>query len=193
VRTVAKPIAVETVRAAVPSARFVLLGALHEDDVDPAAFEVLEAAAAPVAADIQGYTRCIEGQRVRPRSSRHLARVLALSQIVKASEDELAVAQQALGASADEIAVSFDLQHLLITAGSRGGRVVRPGQATLAYPGIPTQCLDSTGAGDVFFAAYLCQCWLSGASVQTATEHAALVAAEHVKGAFLPQAWRSLA
>lgn len=164
----------------------VLLGALHPNDVGADALERLASASGRVAADLQGWVRRVEGREVTPGASPLLERVLRIASVIKADPEEIEVAAAALGCAEPEMCGRFGIEELLISNGSRGGRIRFPAGAPVEYAAVPIEAAaDSTGAGDVFFAAYLVSRFVRGLAPDAAARAAAEVAARQVAGRWL--------
>ena len=169
---------------------WIVRGALHPDDVEERVLDRL--AMLPLASDIQGFVRRIEDGRVRAAASDRLGRVLERSRIVKADDDEIAVAAAALGCDEADLARRFGIEELIVTRADRGGRVHRLGQPTFAYDAVPVRRIeDPTGAGDVFLAAYL-TARMGDRSPQEAARFAAEISARQVAGDWLDAAMLAL-
>lgn len=164
----------------------VLLGALHPGDIDDSVLERLERPGTSVACDLQGFVRRVENGRVRADASPRLARVLGLSRTLKADAAELAVAEAALGCGAAEMLERFAIEELIVTGADRGGRIHRRGGDAFGYDAAPARRVeDPTGAGDVFFAAYLAARLAGRQSPREAARQAATLATRQVEGGWL--------
>jgi sugar/nucleoside kinase (ribokinase family) len=179
----ARPIAPEDlVPAGAP--RLVHLGPLHPDDIEASVPAALAAPGRAIAADLQGLARHVEGGRVQARCSPQAGRFLASCDFLKGDEDEVETVAAGLGLAPAALLAALGVEELVVTAGGRGGRVLtRAGEQR--YEGVSVVASDPTGAGDVFFAAYLVARLLRGASPGEAAGHAASVAADHVRGRHL--------
>ena len=82
----------------------------------------------------------------------------------------------------------FKLEELVITAGSAGGWVMKPCGDKVRYDAATTErIVDTTGAGDVFFAAYIALRREKGCDVEEACQCAARLAAQHVEGCLIDE------
>jgi fructokinase len=126
-----------------------------------------------------------------------LARVLARTDVVKVSDDDLAWLVP--GAGVEEAARSLLAPGAvaLVTLGARGALVVRPEGKVVALPAVPVDVVDTIGAGDAFLGGFLHAWQADGlgragvaddAAVRAATEAALAAAARAVSVA--GAAWR---
>jgi len=84
------------------------------------------------------------------------AKFLPFATLIKASEEDLAVAFP--GADQQALAKTWFRQGLklcVVTCGARGAIALRPGRPLLTVPGLPIDAVDTVGAGDSFHAALL--------------------------------------
>ena len=132
---------------------WVHLGPLHPADLDRGWFELT---GRPLALDVQGMVRRIAGERVVAEAAPDLARLLRRLHWLKAGLDEWQVVLEALGTDEAGFAARHPDIEVLCTEGRKGGAVLRADTATLSWTPMPVvDRHDPTGAGDVFFAAYL--------------------------------------
>ena len=133
---------------------------------------------AGIAVDVQGYTRRVEKGRVHPAISENLHDVLLASTIIKADRIELQAILDAYQMRIDEIINAYRLSEVVVTAGREGGYVALASSDMIRYesPRV-SHVVDPTGAGDVFFAAYLVSRLREHRSVRAACKHAAFIAA----------------
>ncbi len=166
----------------------VLLGALHPGDIAADVLDRLESFEGPVVADLQGWVRRVEGREVLPGASPELERVLRRASVIKADPDELAVALESLGCDEAALCERFGVEELVITAGRRGGHIRLAGGGIVEYAAAEADpANDTTGAGDVFFAAYLAARSVRGLDAAAAAREAAAVAARQVEGRWLEE------
>jgi len=182
----AEPIGAELIGRVPRDVDCFILGALHPEDVSLEALDAIEAREQLVACDIQGYVRVIEDKAVRAAAHATLPMILRLSRVVKAASDELRVVEIALGEGVEGLLERFEIDELVETQGSRGGRVFVRGRGAYSYQAVPVPVpVDSTGAGDVFFAAYLVARLRDATGQEGAAIHAAAIAAEQVAGIYI--------
>ncbi len=187
--TCAAPIAVgQLVLAGV---EHVHLGPLHPHDL---AADVLTVLDGVVSLDIQGYVRRVEGTQVYQGVADSLYAALQCAAYVKTSNDELELVLADCGLTLDQLMRDCSVAEWVVTEGSHGGWVAsRAGQRTKFAPAPVATVADPTGAGDVFFAAYLAHRLHRGAGIATAAQCAAAVAARQVEGEFIDEATLRLA
>ena len=150
-----------------------------------------------VAVDVQGYLRKVEyGNAVVGAVSEKLPRVLRMANCVKASESELELICTEWGIKPHDVMSRFKLDEGVITAASAGGWVIKPSGDKIHYRAVAVErIVDTTGAGDVFFAAYVALRHGMGravsvecaVSVQEACDSAARKAAQHIEGRFIDE------
>jgi 1D-myo-inositol 3-kinase len=162
------------------------LGPLHPDDIDPRLFEQLSYLPALKVLDVQGLVRKIVAGRVEPAVSEHLAAALEAAEIVKSDEDELLLILNAFGTSVEGLMGRFKISEWVMTSGSRGGCIHTTGLGRQPYAPAPISAvMDPTGAGDVFFAAYIVARLWNRKEPAEAARHAAKLAADHIAGRYL--------
>jgi len=124
-----------------------------------------------VALDVQRYTRIVHQGTVTPGLDRRLHDVLAVCDVVRASEEE---AEPVTGLSDPEDAardLASSGREAIVTCGAHGAFICYQGGRDFE-PAVPTEIRDPTGAGDIFFAAYLAS-RLDDATIATAANFAA--------------------
>lgn len=167
------------------------LGPLHPDDISEEALDHVARTDAYVAVDIQGYLRKVEYDNVVVGAvSEKLPRVLRMANCVKASESELELICTEWGIKPHDVMSRFKLDEFVITAASAGGWVIKPCGDKIHYRAVAVErIVDTTGAGDVFFAAYVALRHGMGraVSVQEACDSAAWKAAQHIEGRLIDE------
>ncbi len=185
---IAEPIRAEDIRYALGDrVTHLHLGPLHWRDIDERFLEQLDGSHLTVSVDIQGLLRRPQAGGLTEDVSPLLAPVLRSASYVHASREEIARVSSYLGLSVPGILREMRLREIVITEGTAGGVVVdADGEETRYQAGVNARDhLDTTGAGDVFFAAYLAHRLGEGESVTTATQRAAELARDHVHGRFI--------
>ena len=139
--------------------------------------------------DLQGYVRRIEGTQVYQGVASGLYAALLRADYVKTSNDELELVLADCGLTLDQLMRDYSVTEWIVTEGSHGGWVAsRKGQRTKFASASVAAVADPTGAGDVFFAAYLAHRLHRGAGIATAAQRAAALAARQVEGGFIAAA-----
>ncbi len=182
----AAPIAAAQLGPVLAGVEHVHLGPLHPRDL---AEDVLTAMDGVVSLDIQGYARQIEGTQVYQGIAKSLYAALQCADYVKTSNDELELVLADWGLTLDQLMRDCSVAEWVVTEGSHGGWVAsREGQRT-KFTSAPVETVaDPTGAGDVFFAAYLAHRLHRGVGIATAAQRAAALAARQVEGGFIDAA-----
>ena len=179
----AAPIAAAQLGPVLAGVEHVHLGPLHPHDL---AEEVLSAMDGVVSLDIQGYVRRIEGTQVYQEVASGLYAALLRADYVKTSNDELELVLADCGLTLDQLMRDCSATEWVVTEGSHGGWVAsRQGTRTKFASAPVATVADPTGAGDVFFAAYLAHRLHRGAGIATAAQRAAALAARQVEGGFI--------
>jgi sugar/nucleoside kinase (ribokinase family) len=186
VPSVAAPVNLAQLAASEGRADLVHLGPLHPEDIDARVFARLAGAGPAVALDLQGLVRKISAGRVEAAVSEHLPAALAAARIVKSDEAELRLVLEAFGTGVEEIMQRFGVAEWVVTAGVRGGVIHTRGRGSQFYSAAPASpVVDPTGAGDVFFAAYLVGRLRDRKPPAEAARAAAACAAAQVAGRYL--------
>lgn len=165
------------------------LGPLHPDDISEEALDHVAKTKTYVAVDIQGYLRRLAyGNIVKGAVSEKLPRVLRMAHCVKASASELELISAEWAMKPHDIMNRFRLDELVITEGSAGGWVMKSCGDKFRYSAAAVErVVDTTGAGDVFFAAYIALRQAMGRGMEEACHSAARWAARHVEGSFIDE------
>jgi sugar/nucleoside kinase (ribokinase family) len=162
------------------------LGPLHPLDIDPAALSLLREANLPIFLDVQGYTRKVQNKKVYPSVSGHLTAGLLPAQIIKANGAEQQAILNFYQMSLTELMTRFKIEESVVTLGENGGFVQTRNGKAFKYAAQPVNSpIDSTGAGDVFFAAYIVSRFSSQIPIPDACRSAARIAARQVEGKYI--------
>jgi sugar/nucleoside kinase (ribokinase family) len=174
VLTLADPIGVYGLTRGLKECDLVYLGPLHPDDISERTLAaILEKKSFQIALDVQGYTRRIEHGHVEAKVDDGLFALLPGCDVIKANQSEAYL----LTGSADpsqavrHLRTSHEHSESVVTCGSEGVYVA-------AHDAVHFQAVtqvetdDPTGAGDIFFAAYLTR-RIQGEPVTPAAQFAA--------------------
>jgi len=162
------------------------LGPLHPLDIEWDAVNLSNCPELMIFMDAQGLTRKIDSKRISTSVSAHMDRALEMAHVVKANGAEYRAVLDFYRISPSELMRRFHLQEILVTLGAKGGFVQRPDGTAIHYPATgAVSRVDPTGAGDVFFAAYLVSRWSDGKDVHTACRYAAGIASRQVAGSYI--------
>jgi sugar/nucleoside kinase (ribokinase family) len=162
------------------------LGPLHPLDIEIAALLPLKDTQLPIYLDIQGYVRYTRNKTVYPAVAEHLADALYASQIVKANELEMETILRHYHMDLTGLMTRYNIDEFIVSRGGKGGGVTTISGEEIAYEAAPIRMIDdNTGAGDVFFAAYLVARIFKEKNVRNACTHAAGLAAQQVEGVYI--------
>lgn len=162
------------------------LGPLHPDDIEPKSLNAFAGADLKIFLDVQGYTRKAGSPHMSAAVSKHLTPALNAAHIIKATGTELKLIVDHYQKSISEIMKSFDIEETVITLGQDGGWIesIRSGRTEFSAKRVETVA-DPTGAGDVFFAAYLVGRYLNNQKIADACRSAAHTAGLQVAGSHI--------
>jgi sugar/nucleoside kinase (ribokinase family) len=168
--------------------RHVHLGPLHPGDIHPEMLSFLKSGLYFVSVDVQGLVRRVRGSAVEAEVAESLGEVLSFADVVKATGEELRLILERFGTDVQTLQARFGFGELLVTCGAGGGRLITASGGTLEYAPVPAAFVDDpTGAGDVFFAAYLAGRHHEGWTEHESLAHAAQIASLHVEGKYIPK------
>ena len=167
------------------TADHVHLGPLHALDIELPALRSLQDVER-ISLDIQGYTRKVEGVEVLAGVSGHLRHALEVADIVKASRQETEAVMDAYGQELGALIEEHGIEQWLTTDGANGGWLFCRSGSRHNFNGVAvSEIADPTGAGDVFFAAYLTYHFYKEAGIGEALQQAAALTARQVEGRFI--------
>jgi len=184
----AAPITASQLQCTIQHVDHIHLGPLHPLDIERELLRIAPRKGIWVTLDVQGYVRRVEKGKVRPGISEDLHEALLACTVIGADRTELQVILDAYQMGIDELMNAYKLSEIVVTNGSEGGCVVLMSGEVVSYKARRVNhIVDVTGAGDVFFAAYLVSRLHQRRSVRVACNHAALVAARQVQGRYIPE------
>jgi sugar/nucleoside kinase (ribokinase family) len=129
------------------------LGPLHPNDLQQRWLD--DNRSTPTGLDLQGFARRIDGATVTPDIDARVIDLLPRLNWLKASRAEWRTLQAHLQIATVERPTHGAVE-TLVTDGASGGILLRTGQRDVRWSAAPpVDGCDPTGAGDVFFAAYL--------------------------------------
>ena len=162
------------------------LGPLHPDDIESEALTALHNTDLKIFLDVQGYTRKVATKSVSTAVSEHLPAALSAAHIIKANGTELKLILEHHQKGLAEIMKSFEIEESVITLGQEGGWVETLSGEKVDYSADRVENVtDPTGAGDVFFAAYLICRYIKNQDIPDACRYAARTAACQVEGTYI--------
>jgi sugar/nucleoside kinase (ribokinase family) len=180
------------IRNALESLNMVHLGPLHPSDIDIQAIKSLNKGDLYVILDAQGFVRSVENERVYPAVSALLTDALRISNLVKASIHEYKAIIGFYQVDLSELMRRFKINEFIVTSGEKGGFVRTIFEETVQYQAAKAKkadsvkfIKDSTGAGDIFLAAYVVRRILKKQIIANASQYAAKLVARHIEGNYI--------
>jgi len=162
------------------------LGPLHPLDIEAGVLGSLHKSNLKIFLDVQGYTRKVKNKKVYRSVSVHMAAGLTLAHIAKANEAEYNAILIFFQMTLAELMHCFKIEEFVVTLGDKGGFVQKQNGETFHYDAALIKTLiDPTGAGDVFFAAYIVSRFANQKDIPDACIYAAKIAAQQVEGKYI--------
>jgi sugar/nucleoside kinase (ribokinase family) len=162
------------------------LGPLHPMDIESDAFPAIKNSKLSIFLDAQGYVRLMKDEVVYSGVTGFLTDALMASQIVKTDELELEIILHHYKMNLSELMAKHKIEEFVVSRGPDGGFVKTIAGDQFEYRAAPIRLFDdSTGAGDVFFAAYIVGRFFKKKDVIEASSYAANLSARQVEGAHI--------
>lgn len=163
------------------------LGPLHPEDINLSFFRRTSKTFF-VSLDVQGYVRKVDQNKIKYCVSENLHDGLTLSDVIKAEIKELGVILEMYNMSLEELIRHYNLKEVIVTTGKKGGYIVSDtGKKTEYKAHRVKKVVDTTGAGDVFFASYIASRYYGKHDIKESSNYAAYVSAKHIEGKHIPQ------
>ncbi len=169
------------------------LGPLHPEDIDPNLYLSIPKGKI-VSCDLQGLVRSVTKDKILLQSSPYVENALTCSDIIKVDERELQTILNSLSISLLHLQRQYDVKEIVITKGKKGGTILSESGKEMNYdPSPANQIGDTTGAGDVFFAAYLVARLYQKQNITESSRYASSIAAKQISGNYiLPERLQSI-
>ena len=182
----ARPIKIDQIQSILDRIESLHLGPLHPLDIDTNVLRSLHNSNLRIFLDVQGYTRLVKDKIVYRRVGAEMAVGLTLAQIAKANEAEYDAILTFFGMTLTELMNRFEIEEFVVTLGEKGGFVQKGNGKRFHYDAVKIKTpVDSTGAGDVFFAAYILSRFANKSDIPAACIYAAKIAARQVGGKYI--------
>ncbi|MEJ2164479.1 MAG: PfkB family carbohydrate kinase [Desulfobacterales bacterium] len=182
----AGPIQAAQIQAVLDQVDSLHLGPLHTRDIDWEAADLLQNSNRMIFLDVQGLARMQKNRQIYTSISEHMELALSIAHIVKANEAEYNAVLDFYHMRPEELMRRFNLSEIVVTQGCKGGFVQQRSGVQFNYQAcIIESPSDPTGAGDVFFAAYLASRYADKKGTADACRYAARIAARQVDGRYL--------
>lgn len=162
------------------------LGPLHPDDIDISIMKEAFRRKKLVSLDIQGYVRKICKGSVKLHVSPHLYEALNCADFVKAEIGELDLVLKDSKVTLEKLIEMHNVSEFVVTCGKHGGYIITEKGKT-EFDAHPTnEIIDTTGAGDVFFGAYIVSRLYNKMNIQDSCKFAAYLASAQICGNYIP-------
>ncbi len=184
----ASPIKANQIEGLLDAVGCVHLGPLHPMDIESGCINLLEEAKLPVFLDVQGYTRRIEDAEVYAGVANQIEASLKISRIVKANESEFESVLQFFDIGLANLLARYNIEEFIVTQGRKGGFVLDNKNNEVRFNAVPVQSAgDPTGAGDIFFAAYVVGRFMKKMDISNACAYAAELTALQISGNYITE------
>jgi sugar/nucleoside kinase (ribokinase family) len=184
----ASPIKANQIEGLLDAVGCVHLGPLHPMDIESDCINLLEEAKLPVFLDVQGYTRRIEDAEVYDGVANLIKASLKISRIVKANESEFESVLQFFDIGLANLLARYNIEEFIVTQGRKGGFVLDNKNNEVRFNAVPVQSAgDPTGAGDIFFAAYVVGRFMKKMDISNACAYATELTALQISGNYITE------
>lgn len=182
----AGPIRAAQIHAVLDQVDGLHLGPLHPLDIEWQAAGLLQSSNCMIFLDVQGLTRMLQNERIYTSISEHIERALSIAHIVKANGAEYNAVLDFYRMGPAKLMRKFNIREVVVTLGRKGGFVQDQNGAAFHYQAERIEVpVDPTGAGDVFFAAYIVSRFSAGEKIPDACRYAAQISARQVEGKYI--------
>ncbi len=186
--TTASPIKAYQIKEILDATGCVHLGPLHPMDIESDCINLIEEAKLPVFLDVQGYTRRIEDAEVYTGVANQIKASLKISRIVKANDSEFESVLQYFDTDLANLLARYNIEEFIVTQGRKGGFVIDNKNSEVRFRAVPVQSSgDPTGAGDIFFAAYVIGRFMKKMDISNACAYAAELTALQISGNYITE------
>ena len=186
--TTASPIKAYQIEGILDATGCIHLGPLHPMDIDSDCINLIEEAKLPVFLDVQGYTRRIEDAEVYTGVANQIKASLKISRIVKANDSEFESILRYFDTDPANLLARYNIEEFIVTQGRKGGFVIDNKNSEVRFRAVPVQSSgDPTGAGDIFFAAYVVGRFMKKMDISNACAYAAELTALQISGNYITE------
>lgn len=184
----ASPIKANQIEGLLDAVDCVHLGPLHPLDIGSDCIKLLAKLRLPVFLDVQGYTRRIQDAKVYTGVTNQIKAALKIARIVKANESEIESVLNFFDIDLTALLTRYDIQEFVVTQGRKGGFVIDKKNNEIRYSAKPVNVSsDPTGAGDIFFAAYVIGRFMKKMNISDTCAYAAELTAMQISGNYITE------
>lgn len=185
-RNLSHPISESLVKNLIKDSSHIHLGPIHQNDISQSIITRLNKRSLLVTLDVQGYLRSYKLGKIKSTVAPELDHALNVSKIIKGDHLEIAMIVNHYGINIKQLLRKFNVDEAIVTSAEKGGYVMTISGKRINYDAAHIEKLvDSTGAGDVFFSAYIVGRIYRGLSISKACQLAAQKAAMQVEGKYI--------
>lgn len=185
-RHFSRPISHSLVKDLIKGSSHIHLGPISQNDISQSVIKIINKRSLLVTLDIQGYLRSHRHGKIESTVAPELELALNVSKIIKGDHLEIGMVAEHYGISIKELLRKFNVTEAVVTSAEKGGYVMTLSGKRTNYDAVHIdELVDSTGAGDVFFSAYIVSRIYRGLSISEACQFAAQKAAMQVEGKYI--------